>query len=314
MTPPTGKHDVFTLMTAGIALAVVFLIGTAFLHINQSLTNSQQPVVHDEVATTTPSNSNTDDAEDKQNVANAQEAADSAKNQADENPNSQPPNYVEVIDSCGSSYEEDCLVARADTATSSRVITRLRNGVVLPIEDTIEANEQTWYQVTFREWVRYPNRLDDTFYIAADYVRPFYATSSLNIENQENATSSQRIVVDLSEQMLYAYEANGDLFMKNAVSTGKYGTPTPRGRFPIFKKTPSRYMQGPLPGITSQYYDLPGVPWNLYFTYQGAVIHGAYWHDSFGQVWSHGCVNLPPAQAQKLYNWVDLAAIVHVRD
>ena len=82
----------------------------------------------------------------------------------------------------------------------------------------------------------------------------------------------------------------------------------------IFKKTPSRYMQGPLPGITDQYYDLPGVPWNLYFTSGGAVIHGAYWHDKFGQPWSHGCVNVPLAEAQKLYKWVDLGTQVIVRN
>lgn len=71
-------------------------------------------------------------------------------------------------------------------------------------------------------------------------------------------------------------------------------SPTPKGEFIIFRKTPSRYMQGPIPEITgSNYYDLPGVPWNLYFTHGGAVIHGAYWHTSFGEEYSHGCVNLP---------------------
>ncbi|MCR4306356.1 MAG: L,D-transpeptidase, partial [Candidatus Yonathbacteria bacterium] len=90
--------------------------------------------------------------------------------------------------------------------------------------------------------------------------------------------------------------------------------PTPRGTFTIFKKTPSRYMQGPIPDIADQYYDLPGVPWNLYFTHEGAVIHGAYWHDSFGSAYSHGCVNLPPEQARKLYNWADLGTGVIVKD
>ena len=73
-------------------------------------------------------------------------------------------------------------------------------------------------------------------------------------------------------------------------------------------------MQGPLPGISDQYYDLPGVPWNLYFTEQGAVIHGAYWHDHFGERWSHGCVNLPAEVAHKLYEWADLGTPVIVQD
>ena len=99
------------------------------------------------------------------------------------------------------------------------------------------------------------------------------------------------------------------------ISTGLALTPTPRGTFTIFKKTPSRYMQGPLPNLSDQQrYDLPGVPWNLYFTQGGAVIHGAYWHDSFGARYSHGCVNLSPDNARKLYEWADLGTTVIVKD
>lgn len=73
-------------------------------------------------------------------------------------------------------------------------------------------------------------------------------------------------------------------------------------------------MQGPIPGITDQYYDLPGVPWNLYFTYQGAAIHGTYWHKNFGKQSSHGCVNLTTEEAQKLYNWAGVGTFVIVQD
>lgn len=74
-------------------------------------------------------------------------------------------------------------------------------------------------------------------------------------------------------------------------------------------------MQGPLPWLLDQqYYDLPGVPWNLYFTEQGAVIHGAYWHDSFGKPYSHGCVNVAPDEARELYEWTPLGTPVIVQD
>ena len=103
--------------------------------------------------------------------------------------------------------------------------------------------------------------------------------------------------------------------MELPISTGLELTPTETGTFTVFKKTPSRYMQGPLPGfVDRQAYDLPGVPWNLYFTQGGAVIHGAYWHNSFGKPYSHGCVNLPPQQAKKLYNWAPLGTKVIVTD
>ena len=116
------------------------------------------------------------------------------------------------------------------------------------------------------------------------------------------------------EQKLVAYGENDEVFMEVTISTGLSSTPTPRGTFTIFRKTPSRYMQGPLPGISSDYYDLPGVPWNLYFNEYGAALHGAYWHNKFGQRWSHGCVNLPLDKAKELYLWADLGTTVTIRD
>jgi lipoprotein-anchoring transpeptidase ErfK/SrfK len=113
--------------------------------------------------------------------------------------------------------------------------------------------------------------------------------------------------------MLYAYDGD-TLYMQEAISTGLELTPTPRGVFTVYRMTPSRYMQGPIPGISDQYFDLPGVPWNLYFTPEGAVIHGAYWHDRFGSPWSHGCVNLPPEKAKKLYAWAEIGTKVVVQD
>jgi lipoprotein-anchoring transpeptidase ErfK/SrfK len=73
-------------------------------------------------------------------------------------------------------------------------------------------------------------------------------------------------------------------------------------------------MQGPLPGISEQMYDLPGVPWTMFFTKEGGAIHGAYWHDSFGMRYSHGCVNLPVAKAKTLYDWADAGTRVYVRN
>jgi lipoprotein-anchoring transpeptidase ErfK/SrfK len=135
---------------------------------------------------------------------------------------------------------------------------------------------------------------------------------SLN-EARKKPSASKRIIVDKSEQKLYAYE-NDMLFMESIVSTGTVINPTPIGEFAIFRKTPSRYMQGPLPGIPDDIYDLPGVPWSLYFTAEGAAIHGTYWHNNFGNRTSHGCVNVPIAQARQLYGWADLTTKVIVQE
>jgi len=222
--------------------------------------------------------------------------------------------YVEVVDSCNQYFVGECLNVRSGPGTEYSVVTRLRNNMVLKIAGKVERDGHVWYKIEFDEWLRYPERIKGDWYVAADYVEVLLDEGDRTIWDQENtaSTTTKRIIIDRSEQILYAYEGD-ELFMWVVISTGIELTPTPRGTFSIFKKTPSRYMQGPIPGITNKYYDLPGVPWNLYFTHGGAVIHGAYWHDNFGQKWSNGCVNIIPEQARKLYNWAELGTRVIVQ-
>jgi hypothetical protein len=219
--------------------------------------------------------------------------------------------YVEVVEGCGPSFDGECLLVRSGPGEEYRSLGRLRIGVVLKVEPVFTAM-QTWYRVLFDEALRYPERVVHGQYVSAKHVRHFYGKGVEELNNN-HATSTKRIVVDRSEQKLYAYEDDVS-FMEVAVSTGIELTPTPRGTFTIYKKTPTRYMQGPLPGISKKSYDLPGVPWNLYFTKEGAVIHGTYWHDEFGRRWSNGCVNLFPEDARKLYEWADIGTEVLVRD
>lgn len=224
--------------------------------------------------------------------------------------------YVQVTDGCGPHFEGECLRVRAGPGTDFPIVSRLRNGMVLKVGGKVERDGMTWYKIVFDEWLRYPERLKSDWYVSASYVHKLLDEGDRTIWDDSYATSAskKKIVVDCSEQKLYAYEGD-TLFMGVPISTGLALTPTPRGTFKVYKKTPSRYMQGPLPNIRdNQYYDLPGVPWNLYFTQGGAVIHGAYWHTSFGSPYSHGCVNLAPETARKLYTWAQLGTTVVVRD
>lgn len=222
-------------------------------------------------------------------------------------------NYVAVTDSCGPHFQGECVRVRSGPGTSFPVVTQLRNGMVLRTDGVVEGDGITWYKVIFDEWLRYPERLKSNWYVAANFVTPVSDHDEL-LQGDMATSSSKRIVVDRSDQTLTAYNGS-DIFMISSISTGLELTPTPRGEFTIFKKTPSRYMQGPLPYLASnQYYDLPGVPWNLYFTEAGAVIHGAYWHESFGKPYSHGCVNMTPTEAEKLYHWAEVGTKILVRD
>lgn len=223
--------------------------------------------------------------------------------------------YVEVTDGCGPHFTGECLRVRSGPGLEYPPVARLRNGMVLKVGGKVEHDGLSWYKIVFDEWLRYPERVTGDWYVAADYVRILLDEGDRTVwEHEYSTTSHKTITVDRSEQMLYAFEGN-ELFLETPISTGLELTPTPRGNFTIFKKTPSRYMQGPLPNlIDRQYYDLPGVPWNLYFTHGGAVIHGAYWHDSFGTAYSHGCVNVSPQVAHTLYTWAELGTQVIVKD
>lgn len=219
--------------------------------------------------------------------------------------------YVQIKNSCGVHYEGECVIARDKPSTEGNVVTRLRNHVVLKVDGKVEHEGRIWYKIIFDEHLRYPERVVSDWYVASEYVDVLLDEGDKTAWEDGSTTTGKHIVVDRSKQMLYAYEAE-ELLLEMVISTGLEDSPTPAGTFVVFKKTPSRYMQGPLPGF-SDYYDLPGVPWNLYFTQGGAVIHGAYWHDSFGQCYSHGCVNLSPEDAQLLYRWAELGTKVTVK-
>lgn len=222
--------------------------------------------------------------------------------------------FIEVTDGCGPSYDAYCAAVYSAPDHTSSIVTQLRKGVVLEIKDATTTPSGVWYEITFNEWLRYPERVHGRWFVpASEYARVFIATKSEELTKDTVRPTHKYIVVDRSDQTLYAYE-NDVLVMTQTISTGILATPTPRGTFTIYKKTPSRYMQGPLPGISTKQYDLPGVPWNLYFTEQGGVIHGAYWHDQFGKPWSNGCVNVPQGPAEELYHWADIGTTVFVRD
>jgi lipoprotein-anchoring transpeptidase ErfK/SrfK len=111
------------------------------------------------------------------------------------------------------------------------------------------------------------------------------------------------IEIILSQQMLVAWE-DGRMVMNTPVSTGTRKTPTVRGTFRVYKKYARQRMSG-------RDYDLPNVPYVMYFT--GAyALHGTYWHTNFGQPMSHGCVNMPTGRAAWLYNWAPRGTTVVV--
>ncbi len=122
------------------------------------------------------------------------------------------------------------------------------------------------------------------------------------------APGEKWIDVDLTRQMLVAMEGTTPVFA-TLISSGRrnlqdkeHDFPTPTGTFRIREKHVTTTMDGDV--ASDGPYSIEDVPWVMYF--QGSyALHGAFWHDSFGNPRSHGCVNLSPEDARALFAWVD---------
>lgn len=117
------------------------------------------------------------------------------------------------------------------------------------------------------------------------------------------------IDVDLSSQTLTAYEGDTAVFTTK-VSSGLPGFPTVTGQFRIWYRTTSQTMDGRRLGYD---YYLENVPHVMYF-FEDYAIHGAYWHNNFGQPMSHGCVNVSLPDAKWLYEFATLGTVVNVHE
>ncbi|MBD3359671.1 MAG: L,D-transpeptidase family protein [Candidatus Buchananbacteria bacterium] len=131
---------------------------------------------------------------------------------------------------------------------------------------------------------------------------------STEIYNNYSPTDSQatqinkRIEVSTTDLNLKFF-INDILVDTFPVSTGKPTTPTPLGEFKIIAKYPIKH-----------YNNLPNTKWNMHFATVNGLryyIHGAYWHDKFGQeTVSGGCVNVRYEDMEPFYNLTSIGTPV----
>ena len=121
-----------------------------------------------------------------------------------------------------------------------------------------------------------------------------------NVLGAKNSSGEEKWVeVSLPEQKLRAWEGN-HIVREFPISSGLWFS-TPTGDYNIYWKLRYIRMKGGSRDLGT-FYDLPNVPSTMFF-YQGYALHGAYWHNNFGQPMSHGCVNEPFDQAAWLFEW-----------
>jgi L,D-transpeptidase catalytic domain len=163
------------------------------------------------------------------------------------------------------------------------------------------AEEWLWYDIGGGRWVR------QTFVSLVDPHAP----------PAEVAEGEFWVEVDLYEQTFAAYE-DSRMVYAGLISSGLNRWPTHEGIFQVF----SRHMEIRMSGAEGKvdYYNIEDVPYTMYFDRHNEIaLHGAYWHDRYGYKHSHGCVNMPPRDAEWIYYWSengpnDLWVWVHTSD
>lgn len=113
------------------------------------------------------------------------------------------------------------------------------------------------------------------------------------------------IDVDVASQVLTAYVGDRPVFA-TLVSTGrgegKSILATPRESRRLWVKLRDSNMDNLDDESASENYAIQAVPWVMYFD-KGYGLHGTFWHRQFGAKHSHGCVNLTPLDAERLFSW-----------
>ena len=113
--------------------------------------------------------------------------------------------------------------------------------------------------------------------------------------------------VSIQRQTLILYEGREPVYA-TMVSTGKDGLgdpkkshSTPRGTFRVRDKHITATMDSQVLG---EEFELNDVPWVQYFK-SGYALHAAYWHTEYGRPRSHGCINLSPLDAYRIFHWTE---------
>jgi lipoprotein-anchoring transpeptidase ErfK/SrfK len=121
------------------------------------------------------------------------------------------------------------------------------------------------------------------------------------------ATTKRWIDISILGQTMVLYEGTKPVYVA-AVSTGRDGLGDPkttrstvRGTFKIREKHVTTTMDST--EVDSKF-ELRDVPWVQYFE-KGYAIHAAPWHDVYGNPRSHGCINMSPIDARRVFMWTD---------
>jgi hypothetical protein len=133
-----------------------------------------------------------------------------------------------------------------------------------------------------------------------------------NRTHPEGVENGRWIEINLHDQTIAVYDQHRMVYA-SLVASGIEPFWTRPGLFQIYQKHDATPMRGSFEIDRSDAYYLEDVPWTMYYD-QARALHGAYWHNGFGAVRSHGCVNLSVGDSRWIYDWAEIGDWVYVWD
>jgi lipoprotein-anchoring transpeptidase ErfK/SrfK len=162
---------------------------------------------------------------------------------------------------------------------------------------------KSYARLTNVPWVARERVGDTLFHKLADghYVKAWFLALAEPIARPKQVPSDAPWVhVNLEQQTLVAYRGDTPVYA-TLVSSGLPEHESPIGLFEIRQKYVANGMSDLGPEAGDERYSIDDVPWTQYFA--GSIaLHGAFWHERFGLQRSHGCVNLAPYDAHRVWN------------
>lgn len=188
---------------------------------------------------------------------------------------------------------------------------RLYYGQVVWIDQIRNVNgfvEYRWNEDANGRGYGYGGSYGEYFWADGAGLKPLTDTDVATI-SPDMDPNEKTISVDLDYQTLSCFEGNNEVFFCR-ISSGKSYDPvtgeivdtyaTPAGTLFTYWKIISKNMTA---GNESAGYSTPAVPWCTFVATGGVAIHGAFWHNAFGEKRSHGCINVSPEDAKWIFRW-----------
>lgn len=149
--------------------------------------------------------------------------------------------------------------------------------------------------------------------------------STARAATRSTAASVKVIDINLTQQKLTAFES-GKAVYTTLVLTGRAGLATPVGTYHVLAKESPTTFYSPWPAGSPNYYAPTHINYALEWKAGGYFLHDSWWHTAYGpgtngwhddptygwQDGSHGCISMPNAAAQWLYNWAPIGTTVQI--